>query len=126
MIKFNIQPHENILATHRNTLEFTKDKHLTRRGNCILGVGANFGKIRLQGKFRVTIKCRDIADSLIAEANPDFNSEYEIVIRKTRFNSSRTLGINSNKSAMDINRELVKCLRKNPGIVIIESLENTE
>ena len=42
MISFFCFGHKNILAKHRNTLEFTKDKDLTLNGDCIVGVNANF------------------------------------------------------------------------------------
>jgi hypothetical protein len=32
------QGHENILATHKTTLEFTKDKRLSKKGDCIVAV----------------------------------------------------------------------------------------
>ena len=33
--------HENIRSNHKNTIEITKESHLTTRGDCIIGVSAN-------------------------------------------------------------------------------------
>ncbi|MEM2023054.1 MAG: DUF371 domain-containing protein [Archaeoglobaceae archaeon] len=33
--------HKNLRATHRTTLEVTKESYLTPRGNCIVGVKAS-------------------------------------------------------------------------------------
>ena len=41
-MKFRIYGHKNMLAIHKNTLEFTKDKELTKRGDCIVGVNSDF------------------------------------------------------------------------------------
>ena len=39
---FHAFGHKNLLGTHKNTLEFTKDKNLTLKGDCIVGVNADF------------------------------------------------------------------------------------
>ena len=39
---FTAYGHKNILATHKTTIEFTKDKELSLKGNCIVGVRADF------------------------------------------------------------------------------------
>ncbi|MEM2131517.1 MAG: DUF371 domain-containing protein, partial [Candidatus Woesearchaeota archaeon] len=41
-IIFNFSGHENLLGNHKNSFEFTKEKELTKRGNCIIGVMADF------------------------------------------------------------------------------------
>ena len=39
---FHIFGHPNIIGTHYNTLELTKDSSLTKEGDCIIGVKADF------------------------------------------------------------------------------------
>ena len=39
---FTCYGHENITAKHKTTLEFTKDKDLSLKGDCIVGVNADF------------------------------------------------------------------------------------
>ena len=40
--KFKAYGHPNITAKHKTTLEFTKDENLSLRGDCIVGVKADF------------------------------------------------------------------------------------
>ena len=46
------QGHENILGTHKTTLEFTKDKHLTKKGDCIVAVAADKALADLSAEFK--------------------------------------------------------------------------
>ena len=39
-IKFNAYGHPNISAKHKTTLMLTKEKHLTTKGDCIVGINA--------------------------------------------------------------------------------------
>lgn len=41
MIVIKARGHPNIKATHRTTIEVTKDNYLTGRGDCILGIDAD-------------------------------------------------------------------------------------
>ena len=50
---FTVRGHNNVLALHKNTVEFTKDKELTLNGDCILGVDANFFRPKnVKNKFK--------------------------------------------------------------------------
>lgn len=134
--KFHAYGHPNILGTHRTTLEFTKDKELSLKGDCIIGVNADFelGKIRdfiknsINKKIAITIQTinnKKIKEKINAELNPSFNDDNEIVIRKTDFVSERTLAIKANKVAFELNRDLIDYLKekKNKIAVIIENKE---
>ena len=46
IFQFPCYGHENILSTHKTTIEFTKDSELTLDGDCILGIKADFNSIR--------------------------------------------------------------------------------
>ena len=120
--KFNAYGHPNILAAHKTTLEFTKDSELSLKGDCIVGIKADFdlGKIKnLIGKckdkkIKIIIETEDkkFKETIEAELNPDFSDDSEIVIRKTDFASQRTLAIRANKAAFELNLGLIKYLRK--------------
>ena len=121
--KFTAYGHPNILATHKTTLEFTKDKELSLKGDCIVGVNADFdlGKIKefikntKNNKISITIetisKTTKIKETILAEINPSFNSDKELVIRKTDFVSERTFAVNSNKAAFELDRGLIGFLK---------------
>ena len=133
--KFHAFGHHNILGTHKTTLEFTRDEELTKNGDCIIGINADFelGKlkefIKKSGNKKIAIaietlsKDKKIKEKIIAEINPNFNSNKELVIRKTDFDSSRTLATKADKAAFELNRGLIRFLRykKNKIIVIIEN-----
>ena len=135
--KFNAYGHPNILGTHKTTLEFTKDEELSLNGDCIVGVKADFELTKLKKfiarlknkKITLTIetisKSKKIQETIFAEINPNFNSDKELVIRKTDFVSERTFAIKANKAAFDLNRDLIISLKdKNSKISVI--LENKE
>ena len=48
--------HPNISARNRTTFEFTKENHLTPRGDCIVGIRANKGARDLALEFKTVAK----------------------------------------------------------------------
>jgi|TARA_B100001964_G_C14252614_1_gene610673 hypothetical protein len=124
---FSCYGHENIIAKHKTTLEFTKDSELSLKGDCIVGVKADFSLLELK-KFIKSLKNNNkkitiiietiensdnenIVEKINAEINPDFNSDKEIVIRKSDFISERTFAINADKAAFELNKDLVEFLK---------------
>ncbi|HLG25142.1 MAG TPA: DUF371 domain-containing protein [Candidatus Nanoarchaeia archaeon] len=115
--------HNNILATHNKTLEFTKDKGLSLRGDCIVGVNSDFEQAELLQLIRKNKSCKikilidsvpeskNLHDEISAEINPDFANGHELVVRKTGFVSDRTFAVNSDKSSLELSRELVRFLK---------------
>ena len=129
--KFFAYGHPNILATHKTTLEFTKDKEVSLKGDCIVGVNADFELSKLKNFIKkskinnitITIKSNNIKETINAQINPSFNSSKEFVIRKTNFVSERTFAINADKAAFDLNRGLIRFLKgkENKIKVVIEN-----
>ena len=123
---FTCYGHENITARHKTTLEFTKDENMSLKGDCIVGVKAGFSLIQLK-KFIKSLKGNKITiimetninsknkivERINAEINPSFNSDREMVIRKTDFVSDRTFAIRADKAAFELNRDLIKNISKN-------------
>jgi len=119
--KFHACGHPNILGKHKTTLEFTKDSGLSLKGDCIVGVRADFDLNKLKNfikkiknnKIMITIETPDkkIKEVIEAELNPEFSDDKEIVIRKTDFVSERTLAIKSNKAAFELKKGLIGYLR---------------
>ena len=131
--KFHAYGHPNILATHKTTLEFTKDSELTLKGDCIIGVNCDFElneikkliKNTKSSKVTITIETEDkkIKEIIRAEINPDFNDEREMIIRKTDFFSERTFAVRADKAVFELNKKLIEFLKvKNNKInVVIEN-----
>jgi len=123
--KFHAHGHPNILGTHKTTLEFTKDEDVSLRGDCIIGVRADFELSKLKdfirnaknNEVKITIrtmpkKHREIQDTILAQINPDFDDDKELVIRKTDFVSERTFATGSNKVAFELKRDLINYLKE--------------
>ncbi|MBN1502579.1 DUF371 domain-containing protein [Candidatus Woesearchaeota archaeon] len=119
MFTFSIYGHKNILGTHQKTIEFTKDSEVSRKGDCIVGVRAEYSLTELKDYLRncneisVIIEADNLKEEIICYYNKVFNDLHEIVVRKSDFISRRTLGTNANKAAIDISRRLIDYL-KNP------------
>jgi hypothetical protein len=118
--------HENMQATHKTTLEFTKNPHLTKKGDCIATVAADKALADLTAEFKetlrkphakltITIEADGIIEQVTAEGSPQLILTHptDIVVRKSDYICSRTLAVNADKAACDLSRALVEKL-KNP------------
>ncbi|CAD5244813.1 DUF371 domain-containing protein [Thermococcus camini] len=124
--------HENVRATHKSTLEFTKENYLTPRGDCILCIEADRGINDLSEDFKralkagkrllIRIRVGDLTDEVLAEGSPELilEHEYSMVIRKSTYVDARTLAIRANKAARDIDRKIVELLKNAETIAEIE------
>ncbi len=114
--EFSAFGHKKITALHKTTLEFTKDPEMTRNGDCIIGITADFELEQLKKfltlkRIRIRITADGITDELMATPNPAFNSNHELVIRKTDFCSERTFAVHADKASFDISRRLVRLMQ---------------
>ena len=118
--------HENIQAIHPSTLMFTREKHLSKTGDCVVGVAADKAVADLNQKFKETLRKPNAKITIIIEAGgltEQINASgspklilthpTDIVIRKSDYVCDRTLAIRADKSANDLPRELAEKL-KNP------------
>ena len=122
---FTAYGHPNITGKHKTTLEFTKDKDISKRADCIIGVKADFDPkeikkiLKKSKKVKITIKADGIVEGILCDINPDFNNDKEVVIRKSGFVSERTLGINADKACIDLGSFLLKKLKKSSQRILI-------
>jgi hypothetical protein len=118
--------HENVKATHETTLQITREANLSRKGDCILAVGADKAIVDLSPNFLEKLRSDEARLTILIQANGTVETvnaagnarlilthPTEIVVRKSGFINSRTLAIHANKSANEMSRELVTLL-KNP------------
>ncbi len=140
MFTFEIRArgHENISATHRTTLEVTKDREITPRGDCIIGVSADLSISEIPPEAKRLLKCGvraevdillpdyGLSEHLIGFGHPSmtFTHRSDVVIRKSTFVCGRTLLISSNKAAADLSREFVRLLKdKKTEIAVVFRLD---
>ena len=122
---FFIYGHENVRSTHKSTLEFTKDKDLGLNGDCILGVRSEFGCADFSSEFKeavkdenakvvIVIEVEGVVNTVSGFGHPDISltNNNEIVIRKSDFVCGRTLCVNSDKAARDIDARIIDLLKK--------------
>lgn len=127
--------HPNVQSLHSRTIEITKDKYLTLKGDCIIGINANKSCKDLSNRLKEKIKKKNslIEIEIIVEPfNFSINgfghdrllltNTEDIVLRKSKFICDRTLSISCNYSSLEIPRKIIDLL-KNPlkkGIIIIK------
>ena len=118
--------HESMQATHKTTFEFTKDPHLTKKGDCIVTVTADKALADLTPEFKeklrkpnakltITIEADNITEQVNADGSPQLilTHAIDMVIRKSDYVDNRTLAVHADKAARDLSRDLVEKL-KNP------------
>jgi len=116
--------HRNIRSTHNTTLEITKETELTRRGDCIIAIGATKGASDLNASFkqaagrddvriRITIEAGEAKEvvSAVGSHRLLFDHSTDLVVRKSEYVCGRTIAIGADKAAKDLSRNLVKKLQ---------------
>lgn len=124
--KISAYGHENILCTHKTTIELTKENSITKRGNCILGIKATKSCIDLnpilkkyiknEKKIKVSIRVENLTDSFYGFGNKYLTllDNKDLVFRKSNYICDRTVLINCSKSSNDLSRKLIKKLNNPP------------
>jgi hypothetical protein len=119
--------HENVISSHRTTLEITKDEEISKRADCIIGVNADKGLVDLSEEFKakardgsvlivLTISTDGVEEKITGKGHPGltFTHPTDMVARKSEFICDRTIMIKADKSSKELKRDLVERL-KNPG-----------
>jgi hypothetical protein len=123
--------HHNIKATHKTTLQITKDTQISKRADCIIAVSADksFSDLANEVKtalsanaatVRLTIWAGHASEVITGFGNTDLthSDATDMVVRKSTFTSGRTLMIGADKAAADLDRKFVEKLKKPENIVI--------
>lgn len=122
---FLAEGHENVTSKHKSTFEITTDNYLTLNGDCIIGINSNktlkdFPKeirkiIQTDGsKIELLLETDNASDKIVGYGSSDLtlNHPSDMVCRKSTFVCDRTLMINSNKAAIDLNNDLINDLKQ--------------
>jgi len=115
--------HEHVQATHASTVEFTSDDWLTPAGDCILGVEADqvpadFDPVFVDAaqsadaEITVTIEVGDHSQTIAGRGHPEltFDDDRSMVARTSTYTDDRTVMIDADTAAADIDRGLVSAL----------------
>jgi hypothetical protein len=119
----NAQGHNNIQSAHETTFEITKEKTLTKRGDCVIAVGATKGARDLSQEFMkaakregakitIVVKAGGLKEVVGARGTPRllFTHPTDLVVRKSNYVCGRTVAIGADKAAGDLSRKLVEKL----------------
>jgi hypothetical protein len=103
---------------------FTKDIHVSKKGDCIVAVAADKSvadlSVQFKGELRkpnakltIIIEAGDFIEEIKAHGSPKLCLCHptDIVIRKSDYICNRTLAICADKSSIDLPREFVEKLQ---------------
>ena len=104
--------HPLVLGTHPTTFEVTCEEHLTKNGNCIIGIAADKGSAGLSSPFKnvlahddarllTRLACGDISVEIHSRGSSQFIFTHpsDMVWRRSTFVCGRTIGIMSDHVA---------------------------
>jgi hypothetical protein len=113
-----------VTSRHKSTFEITKDPELTLSGDCIVGVDMDRTMLDFPDEFKemiadsstkitVDLKTENGHDEITGFGHEDLTLTHptDIVIRKSDFTCSRTLMINADKAARDLDEKLIDDLK---------------
>lgn len=123
--------HSNVSADHESTLELTTEDFLTPAGDCILGIEADRAPADFDPEFvsacqddsatiRATLEVRDHQETITGRGHPGltFQNERSLVCRTSTYLDGRTVMIDADRAAADLDRELVDALAEGANVTL--------
>jgi len=115
--------HENVTAEHASTFELTSDDYLTPAGDCILGIEADRVPADFDDAFvaacqdseatiTATLAVEGYEQTITGRGHPDltFENERSLVGRTSDYVDDRTIMVEADAAAVDLDRDLVTAL----------------
>ncbi|MCF2135677.1 MAG: DUF371 domain-containing protein [Candidatus Thorarchaeota archaeon] len=129
-IEFQARGHRNIRGTHKTTIEITRETSLTPQGDCIIGVGATLALRDIPRTIttiasepstiiRLELDVNGLKETIEGQGGKGlvYTNPICMVARKSSYVCGRTLMINADRAAIDLDREFIETLR-DPNIII--------
>jgi hypothetical protein len=123
--------HPFVLGTHPTTFEVTREVHLTKKGNCIIGVSADKSCTRLSAEFKrmlthddailiTSLSCDGKTVEVKSRGSSQFTLDHptDMVWRRSSFVCGRTIGIMSDHVAATFPESLLANLVEGKEMVI--------
>jgi hypothetical protein len=123
--------HPFVLGTHPTTFEVTREVHLTKKGNCIIGVSADKSCTRLSAEFKrmlthddailiTSLSCDGKTVEVKSRGSSQFTLDHptDMVWRRSSFVCGRTIGIMSDHVAATLPESLLANLVEGKEMVI--------
>jgi uncharacterized protein len=112
--------HPLVIGNHPTTFEVTREEHLTKNGNCIIGISADKGCAGLSIAFKrvlanddavltTRLSSGDVTFEVKSHGSSRFTLDHptDMVWRRSSFVCGRTIGILSNHVAADLPKALI-------------------
>ena len=131
IFKIYSKGHKNVTSHHKSTFEITKDPEIGPTADCIIGVDMDKTMLNFPHEFKekianpntkiiVELKTENGYDEITGFGHEDLTLTHptDIVIRKSDFTCSRTLMINADKAARDLDENLIDDLKNEKNLEI--------
>jgi hypothetical protein len=138
-VQFKAYGHENVIGDHKTTVELTSEDHLTRQGTCIIGVRASITLNQLDSSIKelatsmntkvlLKLSVDGLTEEIVGTGSPGltYTDSTSMVARTSNFECGRTLMVNANKAASDLDRRFVDSLKKESVIIECELVYITQ
>jgi uncharacterized protein len=123
--------HPLVRGNHPTTFEVTREEHLTKNGNCIIGIGAEKGCNGLSPEFRdilshddavliTRLSCEGITAEVKSRGSSMFTLDHptDMVWRRSSFVCGRTIGILSDHVAATLPQALMANLAAGKEMIV--------
>lgn len=124
IFKIKTKGHKNVTSHHKSTFEITKDPEIGPTADCIVGVDMDRTMLNFPMEFKdkiadsnteikVILDTENGHDEITGFGHEDLTLTHptDIVIRKSDYTCSRTLMINADKAAKDLDENLIDDLK---------------
>lgn len=128
--------HEAVSATHASTFEVTTDDWLTPAGDCILAIDADRAPADFSPAFvsacrtadatiTASLDVADYGDTITGRGHPDltFDDRRSAVGRTSEYVDDRTIMVDADTAAADLDRELVTALADGAELSMVLTVE---
>jgi hypothetical protein len=105
--------HPNIRATHRKTLELTREAEIGERATCVVGVAAQLDEealARLHGRVELTLSVAGLEERVRGRFNPAFRPGDPLVVRRAPAVTRDAVLIDADRGAAALSRSFVAVL----------------
>lgn len=123
-VRFQAFGHENVLGKHRITIEITAEDYLTLEGTCIIGIRTDQTLSEMTPKIKtlassektkiiLRLKAGNHSEEVTGRGDPGltYSNSVSMVARRSTFVCDRTLMVEADKAASDLDRSFVESLR---------------
>lgn len=132
-VRFLAQGHKNILGTHATTLEITSEDFLTKKGTCIVGIKASQTLASLSPEIKslaslnstailLRMTVEDRVQEIHGRGSPGltYRDSMSMVARTSSYECGRTLMVEADRAAIDLDRSFVNLLKTDEMKIVCE------